>query len=63
MLAPFPVARRQIVNAGQKLKLVQRHLLRLDAQLVILFPLRRPLDAHDRRVELGARLAGDAERV
>lgn len=51
------------MNAGQEVKVLERHLLLLDAELVIELALGRALDAHDGVGQVGARLAGDAQRV
>mgnify|MGYP007054562521 CR=1 FL=1 len=63
VLSPLAVARRLVVYPGQEVELVQRHLLRLDAQLVVQLALRGPLDAQDRGVELRAGLPRDTQRV
>lgn len=63
VLSPLAITRRLVVYPGQELELVERHLLRLDAQLVVQLALRGPLDAHDRGIELRTRLPGHAQRV
>ncbi len=61
VLAPFPVAGSLVVDARQEVEVIQRHLLLLDAQLVVQLPLCRSFDALDRIRQCGARLAGHTE--
>ena len=63
VLAPFAVARRLVVDAGQKVEVLERHLLLLDTELVVQLPLRSILDATDGVLEGGAGLVGHVERV
>lgn len=61
MLSPFAITGRLVVDAGEELKLVQRHLLRFDTKLVFQLALRRALHAQHGRIELRARLSRDAQ--
>lgn len=63
VLAPFAVAGSLVVDAGQEAKVLNGDLFLLDAQLVVELALGGALDAHDGVGEVGARLAGDAQRV
>ena len=63
MLAPFPVARGLVVDAGQKAEVLQRHLLLLDAELVVQLALGGVFDAQDGVREVRARLVGHVQRV
>lgn len=63
VLAPFAVARSLVVDARQKVEVLERDLLLLDAQLMVELSLRRALDALDRLGQRRARLARNAERV
>lgn len=63
MLTPLAITRRLVVDSGEELKLVQRHLLRLDTQLMVQFPLRSTLHTNDSSVQLRASLSGDSQRV
>lgn len=63
MLPPLPITRRLIMNPRKKLKLLQRHLLRRDPQLLLQLALRRALHAQNSRVQFRACLPGDAQRM
>lgn len=63
MLPPLSVTGCLIMNAREKFKLLQRHLLRRNSQLLLQLALCRALHAQDCRVEFCARLAGDTQRV
>lgn len=63
MLAPFAVAGSLVVDAGEETEVLDGDLLLLDAELVVELALGSALDAHDGVGEVGAGLAGDAERV
>lgn len=63
MLAPLSVACRLVVDAREEVEVLYRHLLLLNAQLVVQFPLRSILDAGDTLLEIRARLARDHQRV
>lgn len=63
MLSPLAIAGRLVVNARQEVEVVERHLLGVDAELVLELAPRRVLDARHRVLQVAARLAGDAQRV
>lgn len=63
MLAPLPIASRLVVDACEEMEVLQRHLLLLDAQLVVQFPLRGVLDAGDALFEIRPGLARNHEWV
>lgn len=63
MLAPLSVACRLVVDARKEVEVLYRHLLLLDAKLVVQFPLRSVLDAGDTLCEIRAGFARDHERV
>lgn len=63
MLAPLAVAGRLVVDARQEVKVLKRHLLLLDTELVVQLPLRGILDATNRVREVGAGLAGHVQGV
>lgn len=63
VLSPLAITGRLVVDAGEELELVQRHLLWLDTQLVFQLALRRALHTQHGRIELRARLSGDAQGV
>lgn len=63
MLAPLSIACRLVVDAREKVEVLYRHLLLLDAQLVVQFPLRSILDASYTLFEIRARLARDHQGV
>lgn len=63
MLTPFSVAGGLVVNASQKVKVLNGNLLLLDTELVVELALRCAFDAHDGVWQVGASLAGDAQRV
>ena len=63
MFAPFAIARGLVVDPREELELVDGHLLRLDAQLVVQFPLRGALHAQHSGVQLRAGLARHTQRV
>lgn len=51
------------MDSGEEFKLVQGHLLGLDAQLVVQLPLRCTLHPKNGGVQLGASLSRDPKRV
>lgn len=63
VLAPFPVARGLVVDTGQEAEVLQRHLLLLDAELVVQLALGGVLDAQDGVREVRARLVGHVQGV
>jgi hypothetical protein len=63
VLSPLAVARSLVVDAREEAEVLKRHLGRVDAQLVLELALGRALDARDSLLEVGAALAGDAQRV
>jgi hypothetical protein len=63
VLAPFAITRRLVMNARQEAKVLEWHLLLLDAELVVKFSLGSALDAVDGVGQVGACLAGDTKRV
>lgn len=63
VLTPLAITRRLVVNSGEELKLVQRHLLRLDAQLMVQFPLRSTLHTNYSSVQLRASFSGNSQWV
>lgn len=63
VLSPLAVTWGLVVDSGEELKLVQWHLLRLDAQLVVQFPLRCALHTQDSCIQLRASLSRDAQRM
>lgn len=63
MLPPLPITRRLVMNPCKKLKLLQRHLLWWNPQLLLQLALRRALHAQNSRVQLRTCLPGDAQRM
>lgn len=63
MFTPLPIAGGLVVDSGEKLELVQWHLLGLDAQLVVQFPLRSALHTQDCSVQFRTSLSGNSQRV
>jgi len=63
MLTPLSITGGLVVDSGEELKLVQGHLLGLDAQLVIQLPLRSTLYTQNGRIKLRTGLTGDSKRV
>lgn len=63
VLTPRAITRGLVVNSGEELKLVQRHLLRLDAQLVVQFPLRSALNTQNSSIKLCTSLSRDTQWV
>lgn len=63
MLAPLSITRSLVVDSGEELKLVQRHLLGLDAQLVVQLALSSTLHAPNSRIELRTSLTGNSKGV
>ncbi len=63
MLSPLAIARRLVVNPSEEVEVLNRHLLLLDAELVLELPLSRALHALDALGEVRAHLGGDAQRV
>jgi hypothetical protein len=63
MLSPFPITGRLVVDARQEVEIVKRHLLLLDAQLMVQLPLSGILDARDGVWQVGARFCRHAQRV
>lgn len=63
VLAPLAIARRLVMNAGQEVKVLERHLLFLDTELMLQLPLRGMLDAEHGVWQVGARLVGHVQGV
>jgi hypothetical protein len=61
MLSPLSITRSLIVYSREELELVQGYLLRLNSQLMLEFPLRSPLHAHNSGIQLRASLSSDSE--
>lgn len=63
VFTPLAITRSLVVNSGEEFKLVQGHLLGLDAQLVAQLPLRRALHSNNGGIQLGASLSRNPKRV
>jgi hypothetical protein len=61
MFTPLAIAGREVVNPGQELEFIQRHLLGPDTQLLVELPLRGSLNARDSGPKFCAGLPRNAQ--
>jgi hypothetical protein len=63
MFTPGAITQRKVVNPGQKLKFIQRHLLRMDPKLLFKLPLRCAPGTLDGGLNIHPSLSGNVQRI